>query len=702
MEFMFIYILMFSMHFIYFEPQNTESNSFIHYAGLSKFGDQLTYNTRLYSFSILSNDIVYLKIDMKGKLNKLIVVYLLILCGDIESNPGPTSTNRVTRSIISLYSNKEICNKCDENILTKNIGVHKCQITQKYTNKQVNKKVTEELFEKIQTLNKENQHLKLKLKNINSLKSNVPMKTDISTQTDFQSLHSQIENNKYQPQNPINESTQSFLKMNYSLANSSTNSSIRKSSKYDNKKEKLATKKLDDDDIKIYLVNKTDIPKNTILLEPAISHLIKNSTDFHFIVGEINIADYDYIIVPLSDSCDNNLGTHWSTLIFNRLNNEFFHLDSIKGYNDASAKRIAKRLNECFLLKSKPKIITVDCIQQRNDTDCGYHMLHNINLICNNLIKNELLISSNNYLKPIPIKYYSEQILTMKNLHLSNNINPNKVSLTTPTKCVSKQSKEDLHDQYSPKLLKTEFVPVTSKQHIDLKDSTSFLKDNIFKTLMIPTEKLSCIKLVTDSHGRNLRQKLVNKLNNDYFVQAHISPNAKLGHILNKIEFEATGLTKNDFLIIVGGTNDIDDRNINMNLLIKNIDEKLKAIINTNIVLSSIPYRYDKPFYNKKIRKINNIIRMISYNHSHVYYLPLQELSRIDYTYHGLHLNDSGKDKIVSIIHKTIKSETTSEQNNIPVIITERKHFLGQKYKLYNKKDAIKQIQKKSLSFLGH
>lgn len=93
--------------------------------------------------------------------------------------------------------------------------------------------------------------------------------------------------------------------MNYSLSNSSNNSTIAESSMYDVEKQ-LSTQKPEDDDIKIYLANRTDIPKNTILLEPAMSHLIKISTDFHVIVGDITLHN-----CTISDSNNNDLGTHW-------------------------------------------------------------------------------------------------------------------------------------------------------------------------------------------------------------------------------------------------------------------------------------------------------------------------------------------------------------------------------------------------------
>lgn len=607
---------------------------------------------------------------------------MLILCGDIESNPGPTSISRVSRSVVSLYSNKNVCNKCGEHVLSKNVDVHKCL---KYTGREVNRKVVEQLFERIGELQKENLNLKLKLTDVKGPKSGIIMKTNVSTQTDFQY---KTNGSTYKSLTSLNESSQSSLNMNVFPTKNMANTLFLTTSKNSAKKQ-LATRKLEDDDISIYFENRDDIPKNTIVLKPIISQLIKVSKDFNFIVGDIDIADYDYIIAPLNDSFSNDLGTHWSTLIFDRIHHKFFHIDSIKGYNDTSARELAKRLNECFLLKGNVKIISVDCEQQRNGTDCGYHMLHNINIVCTNLHKNEItkLFTSADYLKPIPVKHYSDQILQLKKLkHNKYKDTKNMNSLVkTSIKFVPKQPKQDLQNKCSSNFSQTQLDSVPA-QYEGSKDSASTLKP-----LLLPREKRPYIKLVADSHGRYLRQKLVDRFNGNYFVQAHISPNARLNNIVNNIEIEAAGLHKNDFLVVVGGTNDIDGHT-DVNLLIKKVDEKLETTKNTNIILSSIPYRYDKPFYNKKIRETNNLIKMLSYKHSHVYYLPLHAMNRIDYTHHGLHFNNNGKDKFVSIICEHImESVNRSTKNKIPVIITERKCFLGQTYQLYDKRIIINQ-----------
>lgn len=55
--------------------------------------------------------------------------------------------------------------------------------------------------------------------------------------------------------------------------------------------------------------------------------------------------------------------------------------------------------------------------------------------------------------------------------------------------------------------------------------------------------------------------------------------------ILNDVESEVKNLNKEDYLIIVGGTNDVDNVNYNPKVLIDEIENILKLYTYTNVII---------------------------------------------------------------------------------------------------------------------
>lgn len=64
-----------------------------------------------------------------------------------------------------------------------------------------------------------------------------------------------------------------------------------------------------------------------------------------------------------------------------------------------------------------------------------------------------------------------------------------------------------------------------------------------------------------------------------------MKPNGKLCQILNNVESEVKNLNKGDYLIIIEGTNDVDDINYNPKVLIDEIENILKLYTHTNIII---------------------------------------------------------------------------------------------------------------------
>lgn len=193
--------------------------------------------------------------------------------------------------------------------------------------------------------------------------------------------------------------------------------------------------------------------------------------------------------------------------------------------------------------------------------------------------------------------------------------------------------------------------------------SLSFHKE----PMVIETEKCKpSITLLADSHGRKIGEILRKELPNSFNVQGIIKPNGKMGHILNQFDSEVKNMDKNDFVIISGGTNDIDEF-LNVNALYNEVKSKITKCLHTNIIISAVPYRYDKPGLNKIIRKVNFELNKLSYIQNNVYFLSLHFIKSFHYTNYGLHLNFLGKNLYTNQLMCLINNN-----NNIPVIVTNR------------------------------
>lgn len=153
-------------------------------------------------------------------------------------------------------------------------------------------------------------------------------------------------------------------------------------------------------------------------------------------------------------------------------------------------------------------------------------------------------------------------------------------------------------------------------------------------------------------------------------------PNGKINNILSSIENETVTMSKEDYIVEIGGTNDINEK-LNVNEFCAKIESKLKTLTKTNVILSAIPYRHDITFLNDKFKYINYQLQKFTENWSNVTFLTLHDLRYYHYTSYGLHLNKIGKTLYCNLIHKSMQNFLTK---CIPVQITQRNIFLENRY----------------------
>lgn len=102
-----------------------------------------------------------------------------------------------------------------------------------------------------------------------------------------------------------------------------------------------------------------DSEKFIYMVDPAVVSFIKLQIDekeeFEELWTSQNLADYEWIFFPLSDSAtleSMNTGTHWSLLVFHNPSFSFYHFDSADAYNQPACttfiEKISKYLNNRY------------------------------------------------------------------------------------------------------------------------------------------------------------------------------------------------------------------------------------------------------------------------------------------------------------------------------------------------------------------
>jgi hypothetical protein len=117
-------------------------------------------------------------------------------------------------------------------------------------------------------------------------------------------------------------------------------------------------------------------------------------------------------------------------------------------------------------------------------------------------------------------------------------------------------------------------------------------------------------------------------------------------------------LTMDDFLILFSGWNDI---NVNdLRKVFQFVTNFVKRVNQTNVILISIPYRYDitNSQLNSEIKTFNRKLCKLAKAFSHVNVVEVDNNRQL-FTTHGLHLNSLGKEMLSSYLLLHIYSALT-------------------------------------------
>lgn len=164
------------------------------------------------------------------------------------------------------------------------------------------------------------------------------------------------------------------------------------------------------------------------------------------------------------------------------------------------------------------------------------------------------------------------------------------------------------------------------------------------------------VRLVSDSHGKKLSSLLIYNqptLN----VRGHTIPNGNTCQVLHSAVSELEELGKDDYLVIMAGTNDLQYNITNIDM-INQIESFLRKPTSCRVCIVGIPFRYDTFAFNKNICFLNSQLKNLCLKYDHATFMSISHFSRSLFTRHGLHLNLFGKRALARLISHKITSHT--------------------------------------------
>lgn len=426
------------------------------------------------------------------------------------------------------------------------------------------------------------------------------------------------------------------------------------------------------------------------IVNPLIVHGVKNVIDFNHFLDPLKLQEKNILIMPINDSTSLTQagGSHWSVLLYDKCMNRFLHYDSLDNHNLSSALTVAEKIN--FYLTGQPECTNFTSVKgpkQFNTYDCGIYMILAVEAMVMSVIESKVvtvdlftrwMVKEVDLIKKRSTLAYilnntssiTKEILVTLLQDLISKQTQGVTEYCTHSNAAGNNATSKGVTKSCPNIMKVSGEGVVPHFVTDLYPER--LKEPPVMNLQSHSNKSSTVRpkltLACDSQGRGLSYYLDMTNSNKFKIYNHVQPGATLEAItnaaLNVSEFNA--YTKNDYIVIIGGTNNMSSKN--KCCPVKTMTNCLKGNVplfqHTNLILSTIPYRYDLREYsyeNKAIKEINFVIRELAYTHKHVRLLDLSLLRRCYHTSHGFHVNRRGKQFISKeISHLTIAGKSHS------------------------------------------
>ncbi|KAJ4443083.1 hypothetical protein ANN_04733 [Periplaneta americana] len=188
------------------------------------------------------------------------------------------------------------------------------------------------------------------------------------------------------------------------------------------------------------------------------------------------------------------------------------------------------------------------------------------------------------------------------------------------------------------------------------------------KQRSLPSTKKRTVTVIGDSHTRGCAENIKYLSKVPINVTGYVKPNASTKDTVESAKSDITKLTKNDFVVVWGGTNDISKNNAAHT--IRNLTSFANKCSHTNVLLISAPHRHDliaSSCVNKEVKSFNCRLKKRMGILKNVRIIDVN-LDRNKFTRYGLHLNNSGKQQMGEHIMNEILNVIGSATRN-PIVM---------------------------------
>jgi hypothetical protein len=182
-------------------------------------------------------------------------------------------------------------------------------------------------------------------------------------------------------------------------------------------------------------------------------------------------------------------------------------------------------------------------------------------------------------------------------------------------------------------------------------------------------KKNHCVIIVGDSHSKGCATNVKIYLPDNCKVQSLVKPGTCSDILTNTATNAINNLTKNDFLILWIGANDVAKNNTMK--AFRRLVDFAKNSSHTNVILTSVPHRHDlmsSSCVNEEVRAFNRKLMKIRKIFGHVSIMEIDP-NREYYTKHGHHLNNNGKAKVSKKLPLQILS-ALQRKKDIPISLS--------------------------------
>ncbi|KAG8265422.1 hypothetical protein J6590_095102 [Homalodisca vitripennis] len=163
----------------------------------------------------------------------------------------------------------------------------------------------------------------------------------------------------------------------------------------------------------------------------------------------------------------------------------------------------------------------------------------------------------------------------------------------------------------------------------------------------MPPKDVQSVLLLSDSHGRRLCGKVKLLVKPAVKTESVVLPGKKFECVMEGSNLSGRKLTKQDYVVILAGTNNVPDH---CDGLCVSLGRALEGLADTNVIVLGIPKRFDAPNLNDVINGVNRDLLATVGRHAHADFVSLECIPRRFFTRHGLHFNELGKRRVAELI----------------------------------------------------